>query len=287
MKRKLKIGITNTSYGIYGFEGGIEKIASDGYDCIDYQGFVDIETDFFNLPMDEFKEELNRQKALFTSHGLEVSQAHAPWRTPKDNDPGERKRWILAMKKAIIGTRELGCHRFVVHPLFPYMESGDHPEEVWKMNEEFLGDLSDYAKEYEIIVCLENMPFPEFPIATVEHDLEMLKRLNRDNLKICLDTGHAAIFNKSNVASSVRLIGDLLEAVHIHDNMGEIDEHLNPGDGIIDWNGFAAALKDIGFNKVVSLETSPKHGNFPKEKWPERERRLVNIAKDLAEKITK
>ena len=39
---RLKIGITNTSYGVYGFEGAIERIGHQGYDCIDYQGFVDI-----------------------------------------------------------------------------------------------------------------------------------------------------------------------------------------------------------------------------------------------------
>ena len=64
MANRLKIGITNTSYGVYGFEGAIEKIASQGYDCIDYQGFVDVESSFFKLPEDEFMAELLRQKAL-------------------------------------------------------------------------------------------------------------------------------------------------------------------------------------------------------------------------------
>ena len=281
---RLKIGITNTSYGVYGFEGAIEKIGAQGYDCIDYQGFVDIESDFFKLPEEEFTAELLRHKALIASHGMEVSQAHAPWRTPKDGDPEERKRWLEAMKKSIRGTKTLGCHRFVVHPLFPYMESAEHPEEVWAMNEEFIGALADYAKDYGVTVCLENMPFPVFPIATVEHCMDMLDRLGRDNLRICIDTGHAAIFKGSDVASAVRLVGDRLEAVHIHDNMGKEDEHLIPGDGIINWDDFAAALKEIGFGKVISLETSPKHGKYPREEWEAREIALVNIAKNLAEK---
>ena len=60
--------------------------------------------------------------------------------------------------------------------------------------------------------------------------------------------------------------------------------NLIPGDGIINWDDFAAALKEIGFGKVISLETSPKHGKYPREEWEEREIALVNIAKDLAEK---
>ena len=281
---RLKIGITNSSYGVYEFKEAIKKIGEQGYDCIDYQGFVDIETDFFKLPEEEFLNALAEQKALFSSHGLEVSQAHAPWRTPKDGDPEERRKWLLAMKKAIRGTNALECHRFVVHPLFPYMDTDEHPEEVWEMNEEFLSALADYAKEYGVIVCLENMPFTEFPIATVEHCISMVDKLGRDNLRICLDTGHAAIFVKADVARAVKAVGHRLEAVHIHDNMGEIDEHLIPGDGIIDWDSFAKALKEVGFNKVISLETSPKHKNHPRDVWNNRELMLVEIAKTLAEK---
>lgn len=281
---RLRIGITNSSYGVYSFDEAIKRIADQGYDCIDYQGFVDIESDFFKLPEDEFLAEVLRQKSQIHAHGMEISQVHAPWRTPKDGDPEERRRWLLAMKKAIRGARAMECRRFVVHPLFPYMDTPDHPEEVWAMNEEFIGTLADYAKEYGVVVCLENMPFPDFPIATVEHCIEMLDRLKRDNLKICIDTGHAAIFKGSDVASAVRLAGDRLEAVHIHDNMGDRDDHLIPGDGIIDWDGLAAALKEIGFDKVISLETSPKHTKYPKEEWEAREINLVNIAKDLATK---
>ena len=284
MGKRLNIGITNTSYGVYGFEGAIERIGSQGYDHIDYQGFVDIETDFFNLPIDAFTEELLRHKALISSHGMTVSQAHAPWRTPKDNDPKERIRWLAAMKKAIYGTSVLGAHRFIVHPLMPYFDTAEGAEEVWQMNEAFIAELADYAKSYGVNVCVENLPFPVYPLASVEAVCELVDKLDRDNLKVCLDTGHASIFFGSDIAPAVRYIGKRLEAVHIHDNMGKEDEHLIPGDGIIDWDSFAAALKEIGFGKVASLETSPKHTKHPKEEWEAREIALVKIIEDIATK---
>jgi sugar phosphate isomerase/epimerase len=83
------------------------------------------------------------------------------------------------------------------------------------------------------------------------------------------------------------MIGDKLKAVHIHDNMGKEDEHLIPGDGIIDWNAFADALREIGYTGVISLETSPKHKNHPKEKWEERELALKKIVDGIAEKASK
>ena len=281
---RLHIGIKSNAYHGYGFAESLAKIKEHGYDYIDYQNFVNIESDFFKLPEDEFIAEILEQKAAFSSHGLRISQAHAPWRSPKDNDPEERKRWILAMKKAIRGTHALDCRRFVVHPLMPYMDTAEHPDEVWAMNEQFLAELADYAKDYNVTVCFENMPFTVFPISTPEHCVKMVDKLGRDNLKICLDTGHAAIFEGKDVANAVRTIGHRLEALHIHDNMGENDEHLYPGYGIIDWDEFALALREVGFNKVISLETCPRDGKFPKEEWTERDRELSEIAKRIAEK---
>ncbi len=285
MADRLKTGITNTSYGVYGFEGGIRKISSHGYDCIDYQGFVNIETEFFGLPLDEFEKVLREHRALIESVGLSVSQAHAPWRYPsQDATPEGRAMWLEAMKKAIYGTHVLGCSRFVVHPLMPYFDKGDHPEEVWALNEVFFANLADYAKEYGVTVCAENLPFPEYPLTTVEQVCEIVDKLDKDNLKVCLDTGHAAIFFGARVGDAVRYIGKRLEAVHIHDNMGKEDEHLIPGEGIVDWNDFAAALGEIGFDKVVSLETSAKHKLHTESEWDEKERELAEIAKEIAMK---
>ena len=284
MQQRLKTGITNTSYGVYGFEDAICRISQHGYDCIDYQGFVDIESDFFNLPTEEFEKELIRQKELIHKHGLSVSQAHSPWRWPKDNDPEERIRWLAAMKKAISGAHTLECPRFFVHPLMPYMDTAEGKDEVWAMNEVFIAELADYASRYGITVCVENLPFPLYPLTTVEQVCELVDKLNRENLKVCLDTGHAAIFFGKNVGDAVRYIGNRLEAIHVHDNMGKEDEHLIPGDGIIDWDGFCTALKEIGFGGVISLETSAKHGKHPKEEWDIREKNLLKLAKELAEK---
>lgn len=285
MNERLKIGITNTSYtGTYGFDNGIERIAAEGYECIDYQKFIDIETDFFNLPAEEFDKAVLRDKEVINSHGMQVWQVHSPWRTPRDDDPAELIRWRAAMKKSIRGTHLLGASRFVVHPLMPFYDRAEGAETVWEMNLEFIADLADYAKEYGVTVCVENLPFPVYPLASVEAVCELVDMLNRDNLKVCLDTGHAAIFFGSDISGAVRHIGKRLEVLHVHDNMGIQDEHLIPGDGIIDWDGFASALSEIGFAGTISLETSPKHALHPESEWREREKALCGIALSLAEK---
>ena len=280
---RLSIGITNTSYGVYGKSDRYVKISEDGYDFIDYQELANIRSDFFNLPEEEFLSAIAEERSYMESLGLKVCQAHAPWiNLPgRDETPEARENWLVAMKKAIRGTHALGSPRFVVHALLPYGDSDECADEVVRMNEEFLAALADYAKDYGITVCLENLPFKKHPVSSVEQVCAMVDKLQRENLKICLDTGHAAIFSPD-VASAVRYIGERLEALHVHDNKGDTDAHLVPGDGIVDWDAFAGALHGIGFSGVVSLETSPKHGQFPKEQWKERETLLAGIVTKIA-----
>ena len=164
------------------------------------------------------------------------------------------------------------------------IDTGEGKDEVWSLNETFAAELADYAKQYGVTVCVENLPFPAYPLTTVEQVCELVDKLDRENLKVCLDMGHAAIFYGADVGAAVRYIGKRLEAVHVHDNMGKEDQHLIPGDGIIDWDGVASALKEIAFDGVVSLETSAKNAQHPKEEWDTRERRLANLVRDLADK---
>ena len=283
---RLKIGITNTSFGVYGPDGRYDAIARCGYDSVDFQEFANIYSDFFKLPEDEFLKAVKCEREKIESYGLTVHQAHAPWvwGEPRDHTREERVLWLEAMKKAVRGAHALGTEIFVAHALLPYDDTDENPDEVLELNEKFFAELADFAKEYGITVCVENLPFKHHPLSTVESVCALVDKLQRDNLKICLDTGHAAIFDKD-VASAVRYIGDRLATVHIHDNMGDEDSHLVPGEGVIDWKAFSSALRDIAYRGVISLETSPKHAKYPKEMWNERERILVEIALEIAKNV--
>lgn len=50
-------------------------------------------------------------------------------------------------------------------------------------------------------------------------------------------------------------LGDRIECFHVHDNDGEVDLHMPPYTGKLDWNRFVEGLKAIGFDKTLSFET--------------------------------
>ncbi|MBQ7374155.1 MAG: sugar phosphate isomerase/epimerase [Clostridia bacterium] len=253
----MKIGIVSTAYLLrYGTKEGAKKMKLHGYDCVDFQGFINTDTDFFKLSGDAFEKTLKKKRKVVEEQGIVICQTHAPWRfPPKDFTEEDRAERLTAMKKAIMGTHYLGAKHFVVHPLMPFGEGGcENAESVMQINVDFFKELCSYANDLGVVVCIENMPFLNFPISSVESCIDFVKTVGKDNLKICLDTGHDLIWGNQ-PSESVKKIGGLLACLHVHDNDGKRDCHGLPKSGVCDWEKFAKALKEVDYQGVFCLET--------------------------------
>ncbi len=253
----MKKGIQSNAYldRYEPFESGVIKAKEHGYDCFDYQDFINTDSSYlYELTAGEFENELKMQRNIIEAHGMTVSQTHAPWRYPtRDTDPADRSERFLKMSLAIHGTAILGCEYFVVHNIMPECRSS---EEFINANLEFFNDLADFAEHCAVTLCMENMPFPDQPIARSADLLKFVKTLNRQNVKMCLDTGHCTCLGIS-AADAVRTLGyEYLKVLHIHDNDGISDRHFLPYDGVTDWNSFSLSLLDIGYSGVLSLEAT-------------------------------
>lgn len=278
----MKFGITNTTYTIpYGTVAGYERMRSHGYGYADYQGFMNTEAELFTQPLSVFEAALKEERKAANGAEILFSQVHGPWRyPPRESTETERKQRIEEFKRSIYGTAILGSPNWVIHPLMPYgADTMENAERMIEINREAFLEVCDYAKTLGITVCLENMPFLSLPISSVETIVKFVKEMNLDNLKICLDTGHTAVFGLS-PARAVEIIGsDLLAALHVHDNDGKRDLHQRPEDGVIDWKAFAYSLKTVGYNGVYSLECAPLRDKDRPESWEQGEIALINTVK--------
>ena len=258
------LGVRNGYLLRYGLKEGAARMRAHGYDGLDYQGFVNTATEFFNLPECQFEARIREERAVFESAGLLIHQAHGPWRIPQDATEADRLERFAAMSKAIRGCAYLGTDKMVLHPLMPYgVHSGENPAEQYKINFDFMSALCDVAAGFGITLCFENMPFPQMPIYSAVHVADFARAINRDNFKVCLDTGHCIRCGES-LGDAVRYIGkDLLVATHVHDNAGDQDSHLLPGEGIGDFEELGRALAEIGYAGVFSFETYvTKHKDY-------------------------
>lgn len=280
----LKVGIGEHYYTVpYGFEAGVARMRSHGYECMDYQEFVSTVAELFQMNHSQFAKYLENQASICKREGIEIHQTHGPWRyPPQDSTPEARAERFEKMSRAIEGTAILGCKKMVIHPIMPFsINDKGHEQETYEMNLEFMSKLCRVGRENDVVICYENMPMPLFSMASVLVVLKFVKEINNEYFKVCLDTGHSAI-TKESPGEAVRMLGkDYLQALHIHDNNGKHDIHIHPFAGVIDWENFCAALREISFDGVMNLEVkTQKH--LPKELRESEELNLYRKVEYLA-----
>jgi sugar phosphate isomerase/epimerase len=259
----MKIGISFSLVGKTYQRFGNNKYAvlrRHGYSAIDYN-FSNTDIPWYHFDEATLKSKAEEERSSAQAAGIFISQVHGPWCWPPPETSGEGlvKR-MEQMKKAAVITSLLGCKHLVIHPIMPYGVKDlelEKAQETWDLNLAFFKELVAFAKQYNVIICLENMPMKKFSIAKPEHILKFVKKINDESLQICLDTGHVSVFPDLSIGEEIRRLGDYIKVFHIHDNAGDRDSHLYPTKGIINWSDFANAVREIGFNGVLSLETAP------------------------------
>jgi sugar phosphate isomerase/epimerase len=157
-----------------------------------------------------------------------------------------RRRHEQAMKIA----KELGATIYVAHTNYNGLIRHKHYRDSFgRRLADFWLPFADQAGKVGMTIALENLwePDPEIhaaAVATARHP----------HLKASLDTGHALVYSRTTAAAWIRALGDLLAHTHLHDNHGQIDEHLPVGQGIEDWPSLIAALAAHAPNAQVVIE---------------------------------
>ena len=134
--------------------------------------------------------------------------------------------------------------------------------------------IVDYAKELGVKVAFENTKIKGY----LEYIFDNIKN---DNIGICYDAGHChAHFDDE---FNYEFFKNKVFAVHLHDNHGELDEHLLPFDGTINWENVMRKLKECDFKGYITLELSYRNDYLkmsPEEFYKEglnRGEKLLNL----------
>jgi L-ribulose-5-phosphate 3-epimerase len=111
-------------------------------------------------------------------------------------------------------------------------------------------------------ICFE--PEPGMLVASLAELDEFLARLEDDSLAVMLDVGHVPVTEDISPAEAVRRLGPRLGGMQLDDCRDGLHEHLMPGEGEIEWPAVLAAVREVGFEGLASLEL-PRHGHDPVE----------------------
>jgi sugar phosphate isomerase/epimerase len=161
----------------------------------------------------------------------------------------EKARRIAAMdeiKRALESAEKIPFRNLVVH--LGERDDGWSPRSI-EYAQTALEHLGAFARPLGVRLLVENLTSePTLP----EHLVEILEMGHLNSVGICLDLGHAHI--TVGVSEAIATLNTRIASVHVHDNHGQKDEHLWPGDGAIEWTSAVQALKKLADPPAIVLE---------------------------------
>lgn len=111
-------------------------------------------------------------------------------------------------------------------------------------------EVADYAKKYNVSINIEILNrFESYVINTVGEGVDLLKRIDRDNIKLHFDSFHAHIEEKSMIDALQQGKGSI---GHVH--FSENDRGI-PLSGQIRWEDVYEGLTSIGYDGWICLES--------------------------------
>ena len=130
------------------------------------------------------------------------------------------------------------------------MVEPEQRKKEWKTVKEGLTEVCAYAEDKGIDLALEPLNRFETDFINICEDaLRMADEIGSPKLGVHLDTFHMNIEEKSS-ADAVRAAGDRLFHFHASEN-----DRGAPGTGQVEWVELAKALKDIGYDRWVVIES--------------------------------
>jgi len=123
-------------------------------------------------------------------------------------------------------------------------------DRVGRMTRKSLEEISAQANEFSTSIALENMPGMFF--ATVQTTEEMEAMLEGLDIDMCFDIGHA---NTTDQLPEMTRLLPRMTNVHVHDNVGEKDRHMELGKGNIDFADVIPRLASYKGNYIIEVKS--------------------------------
>ncbi|MGH2733125.1 MAG: sugar phosphate isomerase/epimerase family protein [Actinomycetota bacterium] len=156
--------------------------------------------------------------------------------------------------------------------------SGVPGDAAWGRLMDGCAQLLERAAAREVLLGLE--PEPGMLIERVGDYEELARRLgNPKSLGVTLDLGHCLCLEEEPVGSCILRAGPRLVSVHIEDMRRGVHEHLDFGEGEMDFPAALSALEQAGYRGLISVEL-PRHSHLAHLMIPHAIRFLRSAASD-------
>ncbi|MFW6162061.1 MAG: sugar phosphate isomerase/epimerase family protein [Planctomycetota bacterium] len=227
-------------------------------------GFRAVEVPPIESPLLADEASLRHVRSAFDGVGVRIWSVHAPFGPEVDlssPDAAVRDRALSRILASLEKLRVLGGRCLIVHPSAEPIEDAERGARLARSIESIRHLADEVSPEEEAVLALEILPR-----SCLAHDsaemLELIEPFDPRVVGICLDVNHANL--REDIVAATRRLGPRLVTTHVSDNDGVDERHWLPGQGVIPWQAWVAALANAGYGGPLVYEFScPKISDPP------------------------
>ncbi len=247
------------------YEETIPRIAKLGFKAIELIAWDRTILNEYYTP-----QRVKELRSLVEGEGMEISEFVSTPRGMADPDKATRAAAVEHFKEMLEVADGLGTkivNSVSVHPFnieFPRITDRPLMQEQlvdippgldWKQNwEDYVEVVRQCANLCEAAgfrYALESHPYRY--MANAAGMLRLIEQVQSPALGMNFDPSH--LFPVGEIPQVVIYqLGDRVFHCHFSDNDGTTNAHWRPGKGKVDWQAILVALKDVGFDGVISIE---------------------------------
>ena len=241
----MKLGIINSAFGQAGVDTatGLKHIANIGFDS------VDIFTEAMTLSK---KEKLLLARTCDKENLPIISLVVVATGLIDFNDP-VRAFHVARCKKFVDLAAEFGAKNILlVLGEYIWQREVIPPAAQWQWGVETCREIGDYAAKKNVDIALELEPFRLSLLNNIDEMVRFVNDCKHPRVHANIDVSHLVLSDSSSLDLK-KLKGKAIH-VHISDCDGKVHGDLPPGRGIVKFEPYLQAIKELKIDGVVSIE---------------------------------
>jgi len=181
---------------------------------------------------------------------LDPRRKHKP--TLVDADATERARRLDFLVRCAEIAVALGADAISLWSGIPAADVAN--DDAWRFLAEGVVALHERVTPLGVRIAFE--PEPGMLVQSLADWERLREKTSLSTLGLTLDVGHVPCTERITAGEAIRRYAAALRTVHLDDTRNGVHEHLQIGDGDLDWADILRALDEVRFDGIASVELS-------------------------------
>ncbi|HEV7991477.1 MAG TPA: sugar phosphate isomerase/epimerase family protein [Gemmatimonadaceae bacterium] len=181
---------------------------------------------------------------------LDPRRKHHPTLVAADAD--DRARRLAFLERCAQIASELGAN--TVSLWSGILPDGVARDDAWRALVHGVRVYCERVAPLGIQVAFE--PEPGMLVETLAQWESLRDAVSAPNFGLALDVGHVPCTESVTAGDAIRRHGSAIRTVHLDDTRNGVHEHLQIGDGDLDWPDIGRALREVDFAGIAAVELS-------------------------------